>query len=204
MSFSPPNARSGPAPETSTRDRIQTEAARLFLASGYHGVSMREVAQAVGVTKPALYHHYADKETLFLAMLDGALSTLARLVAHARTQSGIRAQLEVLVRDLLDTAPEQRIGLQLASELRHVSPERRAAFEGEYRRVWMGGLSALIEAAAERGELRRDLPPATLTRALLALTYPLVSGAPLPDPHAAARALLSVYLEGSLDRGQGS
>ncbi|MDB5044321.1 MAG: TetR family transcriptional regulator [Deinococcus sp.] len=185
-----------PLPDT-TRTRIQTEAARLFVASGYHGVSMREVAEAVGVTKPALYHHYADKEALFLAMLDGTLAGLARLVAHAGEQQGIRAQLEVLVSDLVASAPAQRVGLQLAGELRHVSPERRAAFEGEYRRVWMGGLTALIESAAARGELRADLPPAVLTRALLALTYPLVTGAPPADPQGTARALLAVYLDGA-------
>ena len=197
MSFLPPGPRAAPPPTESTRDRIQTEAARLFLASGYHGVSMREVAEAVGVTKPALYHHYADKEALFLAMLDGALATLARLVEHAGEQQGIRAQLDTLIRDLLDTAPEQRVGLQLASELRHVSPERRAAFETEYRRVWMGGLTALIDAAVGRGELRTDLPPAALTLALLALMYPLVSGPGARQPQQTAQALLSVYLDGA-------
>ena len=188
-----------PTPDP-TRVRILTEAARLFVASGYHGVSMREVAEAVGVTKPALYHHYADKEALFLAMLEGTLAGLARLVAHAGTQSGVRAQLETLVGDLLASAPEQRVGLQLAGELRHVSPARRAAFENEYRRVWMGGLTRLIEGAAERGELRADLPPALLTRALLALLYPLVTGAPPTDPQGTARALLSVYLDGAASR----
>lgn len=186
-------------PDT-TRARILTEAARLFVASGYHGVSMREVAEAVGVTKPALYHHYEDKEALFLAMLEGTLAGLSRLVTHAGTQAGVRAQLETLVAGLLASAPEQRVGLQLAGELRHVSPGRRAAFETEYRRVWMGGLTGLIEDAAARGELRGDLPPAMLTRALLALMYPLVMGAPPTDPQATARALLSVYLDGATAR----
>ncbi|AAF11696.1 TetR/AcrR family transcriptional regulator [Deinococcus radiodurans R1 = ATCC 13939 = DSM 20539] len=197
VSLPPPSSRASFSSQETTRERIQTEAARLFVASGYHGVSMREVAEAVGVTKPALYHHYADKEALFLAMLDGALATLARLVEHAGQQQGIRAQLDTLIRDLLDTAPEQRVGLQLASELRHVSPERRAAFETEYRRVWMGGLTALIEAAVERGELRTDLSPATLTLALLAVLYPLVSGPGARQPQQTAQALLSVYFDGA-------
>ncbi|WP_135227970.1 TetR/AcrR family transcriptional regulator [Deinococcus fonticola] len=184
----------------STRNRIQTEAARLFVASGYHGVSMREVAEAVGVTKPALYHHFADKEALFLALLEGALSSLSRLIEHAQAQQGIRAQLGTLVAELLDTAPEQRVGLQLASELRHVSPDRRAAFESEYRRVWMGGLIALMTAAAQRGELRADLPPAAHARTFLALTFPLVNGPAMPDARSTAQALLSIYLDGATPR----
>ncbi|WP_272976368.1 TetR/AcrR family transcriptional regulator [Deinococcus geothermalis] len=195
----PPSLPTSSTPDT-TRARILTEAARLFVASGYHGVSMREVAAAVGVTKPALYHHYADKEALFLAMLEGTLAGLARLVEHAQAQAGVRAQLATLVGDLLASAPEQRVGLQLAGELRHVSPERRRAFEEEYRRVWMGGLTHLIDGAMQRGELRTDLPPAVLTRALLALLYPLVTGAPPADPQGTARALLSVYLDGATPR----
>ncbi len=189
-----------PSAPDSTRFRIQQEAARLFVASGYHGVSMREVAEAVGVTKPALYHHYADKEALFLAMLDGALAGLDRLVQHAGAQSGLHAQLNTLVGELIASAPEQRVGLQLASELRHVSPDRRAAFEAEYRRVWMGGLTDLFNASAARGELRRDLPPSALARAFLAIIYPLVTGPRLPEPEETARALLAVYLEGATPR----
>lgn len=184
----------------STRTRIQNEAARLFVASGYHGVSMREVAEAVGVTKPALYHHFADKEALFLALLEGALTSLGRMVEHAQAQDGIRAQLQTLVTDLLATAPEQRVGLQLASELRHVSPERRAAFETEYRRIWMGGLTELMTVAVSQGQLRGDLPPMAHTRAFLALTFPLVNGPSLPDAQATAHALLSIYLDGATPR----
>ncbi len=187
------------APDT-TRARIQSEAARLFVASGYHGVSMREVAEAVGVTKPALYHHFADKEALFLAMLDGALARLADIVEVAATGQGIRAQLEILIAQLLASAPAQRVGLQLASELRHVSTERRTAFETEYRRVWMGGLTALFEAAVVKGELRTDLPATALSRAFLAFIYPLVTGPPAADPQALAKSLLSVYLDGATPR----
>ncbi|WP_189071298.1 TetR/AcrR family transcriptional regulator [Deinococcus sedimenti] len=192
---------SSPAVPDTTRARIQQEAARLFVQSGYHGVSMREVAEAVGVTKPALYHHYADKEALFLAMLEGTLAGLSRLIHAAHSQVGIRLQLDTLVYELVASAPEQRVGLQLASELRHVSADRRAAFEQEYRRVWVGGLSRLFEEAAARGELRGDLPPAMLARAFLAITYPLVTGAPSADPQGTARALLAVFLDGATPQG---
>lgn len=180
-----------------TRARLLQEAARLFTARGYHGVSMREVAEAVGVTKPALYHHYADKEALFLAILEGALENLTRLVAHAGAQPGLRAQLDTLLTDLLASAEEQRVGLGLAGELRHVSAARRADFEARYRRGWLGGVHALIERGVQGGELRPDLPPATLSRALLSLAYPAGGARPDPDPAGTARDLVEVFLNGA-------
>jgi AcrR family transcriptional regulator len=185
----------GTAPSTS--QRILSEGAALFVARGYHGVSMREVALAVGVTKPALYHHYADKEALFLAILNAALAGLAGVVERARARAELRDQLYTLTHELLASAPQQRLGLQLASELKHVSPERRADFEGRYRQVWMGGLGELIGAGMARGELRADLSGAALTRALLGLLYPLVSSAQTPDPDESARTLVSLFLDGA-------
>ncbi|WP_161884090.1 TetR/AcrR family transcriptional regulator [Deinococcus alpinitundrae] len=181
----------------STRERILSEGAQLFVARGYHGVSMREVAAAVGVTKPALYHHYADKEALFLAILNGALSGLSGVVERARQPLDLRGQLQVLIHELLISAPQQRVGLQLASELKHVSAERRADFEQRYRAIWMGGLGHLMGEATARGEFRGDLAGPLLTRALLGLLYPLVSGPPAPDPDGTARALVSLFLDGA-------
>jgi AcrR family transcriptional regulator len=49
--------------------RIIEEATCLFVASGYCGISMREIAEAVGISKAGLYYHFRDKEDLFLAIL---------------------------------------------------------------------------------------------------------------------------------------
>ncbi|ADV67786.1 TetR/AcrR family transcriptional regulator [Deinococcus maricopensis] len=180
-----------------TRERILTHAARLFVERGYHGVSMREVAEAVGVTKPALYHHYADKEALFLAILDASLADLETLLAAARAEAGVREQLTALVGRMLTDAPRYRAGLQLASELKHVTAERRANFEGRYRAAWAGGIAALIGQGVQNGTLREDVDAAFLARTLMGLAYPLVtSGRPVDDPDGLARTLVSVYLDG--------
>ena len=42
------------------RERILHEAATRFVASGYHAVSMREVAEAVNASKAAIYYHFTD------------------------------------------------------------------------------------------------------------------------------------------------
>jgi AcrR family transcriptional regulator len=46
------------------------------MARGYVGVSINEVVQTVGITKPSLYYHYADKESLYAAVAERALDTM--------------------------------------------------------------------------------------------------------------------------------
>lgn len=68
--------------EPATRDRIFAAARALFDRHGLDGVSMRKIADAVGVTPMAIYRHYADKDALIDAlMLDGFVAWEARVRA---------------------------------------------------------------------------------------------------------------------------
>ncbi len=51
---------------TNTREEILGLSVSLFAARGFDGVSMRDIAQAVGVAPAGLYHHFSDKEQLCL------------------------------------------------------------------------------------------------------------------------------------------
>lgn len=52
-----------------TRHRILLEASRLFASRGYHGTSTRDIAEAVGIRQPSLFHHYATKQAIAEAVL---------------------------------------------------------------------------------------------------------------------------------------
>jgi AcrR family transcriptional regulator len=51
------------------REKIMTEAATRFVASGYHAVSMREIAESVGASKAAIYYYFADKRIRYYLRL---------------------------------------------------------------------------------------------------------------------------------------
>ncbi len=51
------------------RERILTEALRLFSSSGYRGTSLSEIAQAADISKAGLLHHFPSKESLFIEVL---------------------------------------------------------------------------------------------------------------------------------------
>lgn len=55
---------------SSTRTALIAAARELFAARGYHAVPAGEIVRAAGVTRGALYHHYADKRDLFRAVVE--------------------------------------------------------------------------------------------------------------------------------------
>jgi AcrR family transcriptional regulator len=72
-----PAAASVPAPDghpggdqagASTRERILDVALDLFTDQGFDGTSMREIAERVDISKPAIYHHFASKEEILMAL----------------------------------------------------------------------------------------------------------------------------------------
>jgi AcrR family transcriptional regulator len=59
----------GPPPETSsTRERILDVALDLFTEKGFDRASLREVAEKLGITKAALYYHFASKDDILMAL----------------------------------------------------------------------------------------------------------------------------------------
>jgi AcrR family transcriptional regulator len=55
-----------PAP---SRERILVEAARLFARRGYHATTTRQIAQAVGIRQPSLFHHFPSKHAIVQEIL---------------------------------------------------------------------------------------------------------------------------------------
>jgi AcrR family transcriptional regulator len=70
-------------PGAETRQRILVAAVELFSASGYAGTSIRDIADALGMTKAALYYHFAGKEEILQAVTAPVHEDMDRLVRWA-------------------------------------------------------------------------------------------------------------------------
>ena len=68
------------------RSRIQVVALELFTEQGYEKTSLREIAERLGVTKAALYHHFRSKDEIVNSYVDDRLADLDDLIAWAREQ----------------------------------------------------------------------------------------------------------------------
>jgi len=64
----------------------------LFARSGYAGVSMRDIARAVGISGAALYHHYSDKQSLYIATMGHAFADKASSIQTALDNTGTPEQ----------------------------------------------------------------------------------------------------------------
>jgi AcrR family transcriptional regulator len=183
-----------------SRAVILAAATQLFMRDGFRGISMRQIAEAVGVTKAALYYHFQDKEELFVAIVEqylGAMSTLIDEVAAADLSA--RGQISELVRCILTQPPEQRSIIRLASqELSHISPANRERFLVMYHGQFIGRIRALLQAGIASGELRA-VDPAVATWTLLGMMYPYFHPSPptqLLSTDTLIDQLLLIYFDG--------
>ena len=65
-----------------TKKRILYEALRLFSKKGYDGVSMREIAQAVGIKGASIYNHFKGKEEIFEAIFEEMVAQYNEAAGH--------------------------------------------------------------------------------------------------------------------------
>ncbi len=91
-----------------TQAKLLETAVELFADCGYAGVSMRQIARDTGVTQAAIYHHFANKDELYIASLEhvyaGQQDSIVNLLSSA---SDPAQRLALLVEALLHTFDEQ-------------------------------------------------------------------------------------------------
>ena len=150
------------------RSQLTREAARLFAEKGYHGTSIGDLAQAMGVQKGSLYAHIKSKQDLlYETMRDGANAFHAALDAipddippTEKIRLALRGHLRV-VAEQLDVATV------FVREWRYLEGERRDEILAERRR-YEDRIRGLFREGRELGGLRTDLDDATA--ALLSLS----------------------------------
>ncbi|WP_043537366.1 TetR/AcrR family transcriptional regulator [Saccharomonospora cyanea] len=72
-----------PRPRTSeTRERIQAAALELFTAHGVRQTSLRQIAEHLGLTKPALYYHFSSRDELVASLVQPLVDDVEALLAE--------------------------------------------------------------------------------------------------------------------------
>ena len=128
-----------------TAERILQVARQLFMERGFNGVSINDVVQQVGITKPTLYYHYADKEALYVAMAVRMLTQMGdEMNAAIAAIDGSFAQLLCRVIEMIQShnAEDTRM---LRHEIRtYLSPQWQAQLAEQFYRTMMDPLESMM------------------------------------------------------------
>lgn len=167
--------RSNPERTAEMRRRLLAAARSLFVERGYADTGTPEIVAAAGVTRGALYHHFADKQALFRAVVEAESAAVAAAIESAAGdgapagddgQGQAMRRLMVGARAYLDAMamPGRTRLLLLEAPVVLGAAAVRAIDGGHAERTLREGLAEAIAA----GELR-PLPLAALTSLLSAL-----------------------------------
>jgi AcrR family transcriptional regulator len=119
------------------RARVEQAALRLFAEDGVSETSLQRIADALGVTKAAVYWHYRSKDEIVLAALRPALDELERLADAASTERSRRGRVELIVAGVVELLISNRGGLSVLMgdvAVRHLL-EQNPALMGVLERI---------------------------------------------------------------------
>ena len=139
------------------RREVTREAAKLFAQKGYHGTSIGDIAEALGVQKGSLYSHIASKEDLlYETMREGAEAFHAALDAIPEDTPAVD-KIRLALRGHLRVVAEQLdVATVFVQEWRYLVGERRDEIVAERRR-YEERIRDLFREGRELSELRADL-----------------------------------------------
>ena len=103
-----PGAPSAPVPLSAAKARVVDAALDLFAEHGVGGTSLQMIADAIGVTKAAVYHQYRTKEEIVLAAAELELSNVEAAIEAAEAESSPTRARDVLINRIVDLAVERR------------------------------------------------------------------------------------------------
>jgi TetR/AcrR family transcriptional regulator, cholesterol catabolism regulator len=179
------------------RDELTRTAARLFAERGFHGTSMGDLADALGVQKGSLYSLTGSKQQLLHeTMLQGARAFHAALdavpedaSAPERVRTALRGHLRVV-------AEQIDVATVFTREWRYLVGEQREEILAERRR-YEERFRALFREGVESGELRTDLDAgAAALLVLSAANWAYTWLAPERDTDALADRFTAIVVDG--------
>ncbi|HWK76884.1 TetR/AcrR family transcriptional regulator [Microbacterium sp.] len=178
------------------REQILEIAVQVFIEQGYDATSVASLASRLGLSKSALYHHFASKEEVLEVALDEALGGLEG-VLNGVGDGSARDRLEHVLRGAVLVLVDKLAYVTLLLRVRGNSDVERAALER--RRAFDRTVTALVRAAQAEGTVRSDIDPSVATRLLFGMVNSIVEwyrpsgGEGAPE---LARDVLAVALNG--------
>jgi AcrR family transcriptional regulator len=154
-----------------TRQRIIQAATRLFARKGFYGTSIAHLAQAVGLTKGALYHHFENKDAIFFAVIASARDDWNREVARDVVQGeDAITRLSILLDEHTRRLDENDmlclVLSSLMAEMEDANPGYATVIQEMYAEL-IGFIERIVQKGQAAGEIRSDLDARLLASSIV-------------------------------------
>jgi AcrR family transcriptional regulator len=184
-------------------DDILLRAGELFDAQGYGETSLQDIADAVGVARPSLYHYFASKEEILVRIVERTIAVRDEVMARVTTGDGdARQRLETLLVEIGRSTSTNPAGLRLVLNASGALPPGVRKRDVNSRRALFELLREVLAEGMGDGRFRPGDERATAAMMIAALTglqYRDIGGVSL-SPDEGARQLASMLLDGVCHR----
>ncbi|MCQ2010142.1 MAG: TetR/AcrR family transcriptional regulator [Sporolactobacillus sp.] len=158
-----------------TRQKIIQTANKLFMDKGYNAVSTREIAKQCSLTQPALYHHFPDKESIYLAALRYVTADIRQEFKNLkrdtdRPEIALKKMLMVLIQK-----HPTNIMMMIQDIVNEMNQENQHMLYELWQQTYLNPFKELFAKWEKQGILREQINSDAAARFCLSSIVPLTS-----------------------------
>ena len=189
-------------PDRTARQRIIRAAREQFLAHGFHGVTMDDLALGLGMSKKTIYAHFPSKTALLEAMLLDKFRCVEEELEAITSEcsadfpAGLHRLLACVQRHTEEIRPP------FLRDIQREAPDLFKVVQARRREVVQRSFSKLLGEGHREGLVRKDIPVHLIIEILLGAVEAIINPPRLAELELSLKsgvtAILSVILEGTL------
>ena len=185
---------------TETYQTILSVAKDLFVKQGYTATSMRQVAEAVGIGKATIYHHFPDKQAILMTLVKTNVGRMHDALVAIEVEGDPRRRFEIAAIESIRFLYESADLLQIA---RREVPNAREHMLSKYFAFYEQYVQLLKEALVRGMEMKIFRPhnPEEAARVFMTMiqgsfAFVYLTGNRTEKPEQAAARLLDIFFNG--------
>jgi len=151
-------------------NELLEHSARLFATQGYANTSFQDIADSMGISRPALYHYVSNKEEILAALVRDVLERVVEILEQVRDRADLTedARVEEALRQIVVNNARNTTRFRLLDRSEPDLPAEIAEMHRQARRRVLELLTGLIEDATSAGRFR-PLPARTVALGMLGM-----------------------------------
>jgi AcrR family transcriptional regulator len=177
-----------PRADSARNRQLLIDSAKAAFAEAGLNVSLEEIARRAGVGIGTLYRHFPSREAVVEAVYRREVEQLAEAVPHLLESSTAGEALHQWMHLFVDYIATKRL---IAPSLAAAAGKSPTLYATSLELI-TNAISTLVKRAVASGEVRKDIDPSDLLRAMVGVSY----GNPDPSWQASARRLIDLLMDG--------